>query len=101
MGEAGGINLHQFVSNSPINRIDPWGLYDSDAPDYKSPVSGAAPVKDLMPHPGFDLPIEFGEPKPDQPWWDWALNGTDYVNGDPRYEGATPDFGPRGGLRVF
>lgn len=100
--EAGGINLYKFVSNSPINRIDPWGLYDPDVPDYKSPVSGAAPVTDLTPHPGFDLPIDFGVTDPDQPWWDQFLFGPDYlVEGDPKYEGVASDFSPRGGLRVL
>ena len=28
LGEAGGINLHQFVGNNPVNRIDPDGLAD-------------------------------------------------------------------------
>jgi len=28
LGEAGGINLYGFVGNDPVNRIDPWGLFD-------------------------------------------------------------------------
>ena len=26
LGEAGGINLYGFVSNDPVNWVDPWGL---------------------------------------------------------------------------
>ncbi len=29
IGEAGGINLYGFVSNDPINAVDPWGLFES------------------------------------------------------------------------
>ncbi|MBI4658415.1 MAG: RHS repeat-associated core domain-containing protein [Verrucomicrobia bacterium] len=25
IGEAGGINLYQFVGNDPVNKVDPWG----------------------------------------------------------------------------
>lgn len=28
--ELGGINLYRFVQNSPLNRIDPWGLDDEE-----------------------------------------------------------------------
>jgi RHS repeat-associated protein len=28
LGEAGGMNLHQFVGNDPMNRVDPWGWED-------------------------------------------------------------------------
>jgi RHS repeat-associated protein len=27
LGEAGGINLYGFVSNNPVNWVDPWGLW--------------------------------------------------------------------------
>ncbi len=30
LGEAGGINLYGFVGNSPLSRVDPWGLEDLD-----------------------------------------------------------------------
>ncbi|MBI4659580.1 MAG: hypothetical protein HY735_12135 [Verrucomicrobia bacterium] len=30
LGEAGGINLYQFVGNDPVNNVDPWGLYETD-----------------------------------------------------------------------
>ena len=26
IGEVGGLNLHGFVGNDPINNVDPWGL---------------------------------------------------------------------------
>jgi RHS repeat-associated protein len=28
LGEAGGLNLYQFVGNDPLNRVDPWGWED-------------------------------------------------------------------------
>ena len=30
IGEAGGINLYQFVGNDPVNGVDPWGLFQTD-----------------------------------------------------------------------
>ncbi|MBF8297237.1 MAG: repeat protein, partial [Bacteroidetes bacterium] len=29
IGEAGGINLYQFVGNDPVNNVDPFGFFDS------------------------------------------------------------------------
>ena len=30
LGEAGGLNLYAFVSNNPVNWVDPWGLAPKD-----------------------------------------------------------------------
>jgi RHS repeat-associated protein len=42
LGEAGGINLYQFVGNSPLNRVDPLGLAFGDWWDCRTYSSGYA-----------------------------------------------------------
>jgi RHS repeat-associated protein len=39
LGEAGGINLYRFAGNSPLNQIDPLGLYVLDEDGF--PVEGS------------------------------------------------------------
>ncbi len=34
IGEAGGINLYDFVGNNPVNFVDPWGLYGTNECSY-------------------------------------------------------------------
>jgi len=61
LGEAGGINLYGFVSNDPVNFVDPWGLWQGTAEIGASP-SGLEAVRDSVsiavynivndPHPG-------------------------------------------------
>lgn len=33
IGEAGGLNLYQFIGNDPVNRVDKWGLCNKDDPE--------------------------------------------------------------------
>jgi len=33
IGEVGGVNLYQTVGNTPINKVDPYGLLDANDPD--------------------------------------------------------------------
>lgn len=68
---------------------------------YDSPVSGADPITDFIPHPGIELPIELPEPDPDQPWWDSFFFGQVDENGNQIIIGAAPDFGPNSGLRAL
>jgi RHS repeat-associated protein len=66
IGERGGINLYQFVGNSPIDRIDPLGLLVTGT---YNEVTGVLTVMDLDTHETMSINAEsggkpFGDPIP-------------------------------------
>ncbi|MBI2946215.1 MAG: RHS repeat-associated core domain-containing protein [Verrucomicrobia bacterium] len=91
IGEAGGINLYQFVGNDPVNKIDPWGhevlIYytaPNGQPTARPPDIGYYPARDkavalvgagFVPGVGEAMDVDVLT-DPESAWWEKALAGT-------------------------
>ena len=63
IGERGGLNLYEYVGNSPVNAVDPLGL----APGYGNPISGPNGPVGPSPFGGAGYGIGFNGPDPQGP----------------------------------
>ncbi|MBI2946800.1 MAG: RHS repeat-associated core domain-containing protein [Verrucomicrobia bacterium] len=91
IGEAGGLNLYQFVGNDPVNKVDPWGhevlIYytaPNGQPTARPPDIGFYPARykaagiigvSMVPGVGEAMDLEVLA-NPSSKWWEKTLAST-------------------------